>query len=195
MRDENAKEFIVHIDNEQQTKLTPEEVVYEEDVDWFNRRVNEDLITAFVYRWSYKNVSYKVKHRTKKNEMINLLNNVSVVFQPCRVTALMGPSGAGKTTLLDVIAGRKTQGSLKGQIFVGEKKSSAKVLKSCAGYVEQFDNLLPTLTVRETLLYAAELKRPNVKERSQAAPPLSRESKTWTRYWTLCNCVRVNIRW
>ena len=33
----------------------------------------------------------------------------------------------------------------------------------------QFDNLLPTLTVRETLLYAAELKRPNVKERSQAA--------------------------
>ena len=42
MRDENAKEFIVHIDNEQQTKLTPEEVVYEEDVDWFNRRVNED---------------------------------------------------------------------------------------------------------------------------------------------------------
>ena len=169
MRDENAKEFIVHIDNEQQTKLTPEEVVYEEDVDWFNRRVNEDSITGIRLPVVVQNVSYKVKHRTKKNEMINLLNNVSVVFQPCRVTALMGPSGAGKTTLLDVIAGRKTQGSLKGQIFVGEKKSSAKVLKSCAGYVEQFDNLLPTLTVRETLLYAAELKRPNVKERSQAA--------------------------
>ncbi len=169
MRDENAKEFIVHIDNEQQTKLTPEEVVYEEDVDWFNRRVNEDSITGIRLPVVVQNVSYKVKHRTKKNEMINLLNNVSVVFQPCRVAALMGPSGAGKTTLLDVIAGRKTQGSLKGQIFVGEKKSSAKVLKSCAGYVEQFDNLLPTLTVRETLLYAAELKRPNVKERSQAA--------------------------
>lgn len=169
MRDENAKEFIVHIENEQETKLTPEEVVYEEDVDWFNRRVNEDSITGIRLPVVVQNVSYKVKHRTKKNEMINLLNNVSVVFQPCRVTALMGPSGAGKTTLLDVIAGRKTQGSLEGQIFVGEKKSSAKVLKSCAGYVEQFDNLLPTLTVRETLLYAAELKRPNVKERSQAA--------------------------
>ena len=100
--------------------------------------------------------------------MINLLNNVSVVFQPCRVTALMGPSGAGKTTLLDVIAGRKTQGSLKGR-FSSVRRNRAKVLKSCAGYVEQFDNLLPTLTVRETLLYAAELKRPNVKERSQAA--------------------------
>ena len=169
MRDENAKEFIVNIENEQGTKLTPEEVVYEEDVDWFNRRVNEESITGIRLPVVVQNVSYKVKHRTKKNEMINLLNNVSVLFQPCRVTALMGPSGAGKTTLLDVIAGRKTQGSLEGQIFVGEKKSSAKVLKSCAGYVEQFDNLLPTLTVRETLLCAAELKRPNVKERSQAA--------------------------
>ena len=59
MRDENAKEFIVHIDNEQQTKLTPEEVVYEEDVDWFNRRVNEDSITGIVYRWSYK--MYRIK--------------------------------------------------------------------------------------------------------------------------------------
>ena len=170
MRDENAGEFIVNIEgDDEETKLSPEEVVYEEDEDWFNRPVDEDSITGIRLPVVVQNVSYKVKHRTKKNEMIKLLNEVSVVFQPCRVTALMGPSGAGKTTLLDVIAGRKTQGTLEGKIFVGEKKSSSKVLKSCAAYVEQFDNLLPTLTVRETLLYAAELKRPNVKDKSQAA--------------------------
>ena len=117
-----------------------------------------------------------------------------MVFQPCRVTALMGPSGAGKTTLLDVIAGRKTQGTLEGKIFVGEKKSSSKVLKSCAAYVEQFDNLLPTLTVRETLLYAAELKRPNVKDKSQAALAAEQRVKDVDKYSILCSCVRANTR-
>ena len=146
MRDDNAGKFIVNIEgDDEETKLSPEEVVYEEDEDWFNRPVDEDSITGIRLPVVVQNVSYKVKHRTKKNEMIKLLNEVSVVFQPCRVTALMGPSGAGKTTLLDVIAGRKTQGTLEGKIFVGEKKSSSKVLKSCAAYVEQFDNLLPCL--------------------------------------------------
>ncbi|KAH8047423.1 ATPase [Aureococcus anophagefferens] len=35
-----------------------------------------------------------------------LLEEVSVVFQPRHLTALMGPSGAGKTTLMNVISGR-----------------------------------------------------------------------------------------
>ena len=34
------------------------------------------------------------------------------------LTALMGGSGAGKTTLMDVIAGRKTQGEITGDILV-----------------------------------------------------------------------------
>lgn len=32
------------------------------------------------------------------------------------MTALMGSSGAGKTTLLDVLAGRKTGGTITGDI-------------------------------------------------------------------------------
>lgn len=32
------------------------------------------------------------------------------------MTALMGSSGAGKTTLLDVLAGRKTEGTITGDI-------------------------------------------------------------------------------
>ena len=43
MRDENAGEFIVNIEgDDEETKLSPEEVVYEEDEDWFNRPVDED---------------------------------------------------------------------------------------------------------------------------------------------------------
>jgi ABC-type transporter Mla maintaining outer membrane lipid asymmetry ATPase subunit MlaF len=75
----------------------------------------------------------------------------------------MGPSGSGKTTLLDVLAGRKTQGEVTGDILFSAQKPSINFLRRFTGYVEQFDTLLDILTVREMLLYTAEMKR-SVKE-------------------------------
>lgn len=51
-------------------------------------------------------------------ESIDLLKGIDAYFKPGTMTALMGSSGAGKTTLLDVIAGRKTSGTIKGDLFV-----------------------------------------------------------------------------
>jgi len=72
----------------------------------------------------------------------------------------MGPSGSGKTTLLDVLAGRKTAGKTTGTLLFSGAKPSRAFLRRYTGYVEQFDTLLPVLTVGEMLLYTAELKRP-----------------------------------
>ena len=72
----------------------------------------------------------------------------------------MGPSGSGKTTLLDVLAGRKTAGKTTGTLLFGGTQPSRAFLRRYTGYVEQFDTLLPVLTVEEMLLYTAELKRP-----------------------------------
>ena len=44
------------------------------------------------------------------------VQNVSGMVRPGQLTCLMGASGAGKTTLLDVIAQRKTQGIIEGEI-------------------------------------------------------------------------------
>ena len=96
------------------------------------------------------------------------MREVSAAFPPGRVSALMGPSGAGKTTLLDVVSGRKTQGFLTGRVVVGTEPASKEALKTCAAYVEQFDCLLPSLTVRETLAYQADLKRNRDDPRSAA---------------------------
>ncbi|KAG0448520.1 hypothetical protein HPP92_027789 [Vanilla planifolia] len=40
-------------------------------------------------------------------------------FRPGILTALMGISGAGKTTLMDVLCGRKTRGTIEGEIRIG----------------------------------------------------------------------------
>jgi ABC-type multidrug transport system ATPase subunit len=69
-------------------------------------------------------------------EQIDLLKGVSGYFKPGTMTALMGSSGAGKTTLLDVIAGRKTSGTIKGDLYVNsapiEMKSYSRVIVSSA---------------------------------------------------------------
>lgn len=75
------------------------------------------------------------------------------------VYAKQGPSGSGKTTLLDLLAGRKTTGRTKGDILFAGNKPTRPFLRRYTGYVEQFDTLLPILTVEEMLMYTAELKR------------------------------------
>ena len=49
----------------------------------------------------------------------------------------MGGSGAGKTTLMDVIAGRKTQGAITGNILVNGHPKDQATWSRVMGYVEQ----------------------------------------------------------
>ncbi|PNW71306.1 hypothetical protein CHLRE_16g648700v5 [Chlamydomonas reinhardtii] len=111
-----------------------------------------------------QDMSFIVKNNRKgpdgKHSDLALVNKVSGWFEPGQMSALMGPSGSGKTTLLDVLAGRKTSGRIQGELRFSGVRPSAAYQRKHTGYVEQFDTLLPILTVREMLLYTAELKRP-----------------------------------
>jgi ABC-type multidrug transport system ATPase subunit len=53
----------------------------------------------------------------------------------------MGPSGSGETTLLDLLAGRKTVGSMQGSILFAGNKPTRQFLRKFTGYVEQFGKL------------------------------------------------------
>lgn len=70
----------------------------------------------------------------------------------------MGPSGAGKTCLLDVLSGRKSVGDVSGSLLVNGQPVDLRAMKHLSGYVYQEDVMLPTLTVRETLLFAVKLR-------------------------------------
>uniref|UniRef100_A0A8C8DU41 ATP-binding cassette, sub-family G (WHITE), member 2c n=1 Tax=Oryzias sinensis TaxID=183150 RepID=A0A8C8DU41_9TELE len=74
------------------------------------------------------------------------------------MNAIMGATGSGKTSLLDVIAGRKDPAGLRqGQVLVDGQVVTSELRLSSA-YVVQDDILMGTLTVRENLLFSANLR-------------------------------------
>lgn len=89
-----------------------------------------------------------------------ILYHVHGIVEPKEVLALMGPSGSGKTTLLSILGARSTkQMKIKGHVtFNGDKLD--KTMKRKIGFVMQDDLLYESLTVFETLYYAAMLRLP-----------------------------------
>lgn len=98
------------------------------------------------------------KSDSVKDGKLRLLDNITGYACPGVLTALMGGSGAGKTTLMDVIAGRKTQGIVGGEIYVNGYPKDQKTWSRVVGYVEQFDTHSTTATVREALEYSSYLR-------------------------------------
>jgi ABC-type cobalamin/Fe3+-siderophores transport system ATPase subunit len=107
-----------------------------------------------VFTW--KDLVYLVK--TPSGDRV-LLNKVYGWVQPGSLTALMGSSGAGKTTLLNVLAQRKTEGTIHGSVQVDRRPLPISFQRS-TGYCEQLDVHEPYATVREALIFSALLRQP-----------------------------------
>jgi len=71
----------------------------------------------------------------------------------------MGPSGCGKTTLLNVLAHRDAASgaSVEGLTLVNGTSPSLGSFRQLSSYVEQDDALIGSLTVEETMHFAARL--------------------------------------
>ena len=127
----------------------------------------------------------KKKRKGKKTDaMVRVLSDVSFEAVPGETTAILGPSGSGKTSLVTAIAGRlstsRGEYAIEGDVrFVDfdasprdekyakstDRQTSAfgsdKSLSRRVGFVTQDDCLFPSLTVAETVRYAAALRLPD----------------------------------
>ncbi|KAF8537404.1 P-loop containing nucleoside triphosphate hydrolase protein [Trichophaea hybrida] len=97
---------------------------------------------------------------------LQILKGVSARFESGKLNVIMGPSGSGKSSLLNLMARRlkstlRTRYSFSGSMLFNGAMPSDTVIRSLCSYVTQDDDaLLPSLTVRETLQYAAALRLP-----------------------------------
>lgn len=89
-----------------------------------------------------------------------ILDSISAEMPSGSLTAIIGGSGSGKTSLLNQMSGRMhgNRLSVSGRTLFNGSEDAAGVRSA---YVIQQDILLPTLTVRETLTYAADLRLPS----------------------------------
>ncbi|KAD5803016.1 hypothetical protein E3N88_14376 [Mikania micrantha] len=86
---------------------------------------------------------------------LSILNDVSGIIRPSRLTLLLGPPSSGKTTLLLALAGRLGRGlKLSGKItYNGHELKEFVPQRTCA-YVSHQDCHMAEMTVRETLQFA-----------------------------------------
>jgi len=73
------------------------------------------------------------------------------------MNAIMGPTGSGKSSLLDVLADRKDRRGLEGEILLNGQSLNGD-FKYRVGYVVQDDIVSGALTVRENLMFSANVR-------------------------------------
>ncbi|CAI7647703.1 unnamed protein product [Penicillium bialowiezense] len=104
---------------------------------------------------------------------LQILRPINAQFQSGQLNVIMGPSGSGKTSLLNSIANRlkgsvDTQYCISGDMLYNGAVPSKSVIRSVTSFVTQDDDaLMPSLTVRESLRFAAGLRLPSWMSREE----------------------------
>jgi ABC-type multidrug transport system ATPase subunit/ABC-type multidrug transport system permease subunit len=92
----------------------------------------------------------------KVRQELNILNSISTTFEPGTMTLLVGDPGSGKTTLLRMLAGRlhRDRRWNVGGIYLNGEPIEDTQPAQYVSLIDDSDVHIPTLTVRDTLLFA-----------------------------------------
>lgn len=104
-----------------------------------------------------------------------ILNDISLFIPAGSSTAVMGPSGCGKSSIMNVLSGRASYGKVNGDILInGGKDLTVPMLRKITGFVPQDDVMHRNLTVRENVMFQAELRLPRKAKTAEEDKPLPR---------------------
>lgn len=167
---ENAKttKHLYRVEDEESKGIDPpseasKNIDHAEKPGSSNQASGDMRISRSTSVFTWRNLTYTVN--TPSGPRV-LLDDVQGYVKPGMLGALMGSSGAGKTTLLDVLAQRKTEGTIHGEILVDGRPLPVSFQRS-AGYCEQLDVHEPLTTVREALEFSALLRQSRDTPREQ----------------------------
>jgi putative ABC transport system ATP-binding protein len=113
-----------------------------------------------------KNISKKYFEGNTKH---SVLNNLELSISNGEIIILLGKSGSGKSTLLNIISGIDVPDggsvSIDGtDITKLSEKERTLIRRNKIGFIFQFFNLIPTLTVKENLQLPLELNNDDNQE-------------------------------
>ncbi|KAL6720473.1 hypothetical protein ACLMJK_002396 [Lecanora helva] len=130
---------------------------------------NSHLTNTNVRKLAWQNISVETNSRKGDLGPKAIMSGIDGCAEAGQLTALMGPSGSGKTTLLNVLArrGPSTKLTVSGEVTVNGESIGSQTFRSITSYVEQEDALIGSLTVRETLDFAARLALPSAVARHE----------------------------
>ncbi len=95
------------------------------------------------------------KYQSGETEFL-ALNHVSFEMKEGEIGVILGPSGSGKSTLMNIVGGLEnaTSGSVKidgHEIASLKSKALGIYRRNFVGFIFQFYNLIPNLTIRENI--------------------------------------------
>lgn len=130
-----------------------------------------DSLKSTNWKFTWEGIAYSVGTKTGKKKILQDVSGCVEAGISCllfsnsgTLLAVMGPSGCGKSTLLNILSRRLTGTSVSGDQRLSGVQFDDTTLRSMSTYVEQEDHLIGSLTVRETIDFAAKLALPaNIK--------------------------------
>lgn len=109
----------------------------------------------------------EVKNVTKKYGKAVAVDNISFTINEGEIVGLLGPNGAGKSTTMNMLTGfiEQTEGEIiiDGYNMLKKPKKAKKEI----GYMPEGVPLYTDLTVKEFIIYMAEIKNVNRKTRKE----------------------------
>ncbi|XP_076990229.1 ATP-binding cassette sub-family G member 8 [Tamandua tetradactyla] len=134
------------------------------------RDLSYQVDTASQVPWFKQLAQFKMpwtSHHSQDSRELGI-QNLSFKVRSGQMLAIIGSSGCGRASLLDVVTGRGQGGKIKsGQIWINGQPSTPQLVRKCVAHVRQHDQLLPNLTVRETLTFVAQLRLPRTFSQAQ----------------------------
>ena len=139
-----------------------------------DERLRNNVVATFAWQVVNVRVQERVSQRPKcilegssgfveAGEIVALMGSLQCHVSPCTLlTADAGSSGSGKATLLNVLARRQASGKadVEGHVYLDGERPSLSDFRKLTSYVEQDDARIGSLTVEETLSFAARLSLP-----------------------------------
>ena len=96
------------------------------------------------------------------------VDHLSFTIDDGQIYGFLGPNGAGKSTTMNIMTGYI--GATEGDVLINGHNilEDGEEAKKCIGYLPELPPLYVDMTVKEQLLFAAELKKIPKKERAEA---------------------------